>query len=80
MINENEFKLPLGIRFLGTGSKNDHLFILSNQKEGFRSILGISQPQVLKVVFDFIESLPDTNMVYSKQELLDYLKEVISQL
>ena len=80
LLKENEFDPPLGLRFLGSGSKNDHLFIISNKKSGVRSILSFSNPYILSGVFDFIESLPETDMVYQQDEMIEYLEKTIAEI
>ena len=80
LINEQEFDPPLGLRSLGSGTRNDHLFVISNKKDGLRSILSITNQEVLSCVFEFIRSLPETNMVYPREETVAYLEKVISSL
>lgn len=79
MLNENEFDPPLGLRFLGGGYKSDHLFVISNDKDGSRSILSLSNPETVSVIFDFMESLPESNMVYPKEETAAYIEKLLSE-
>ncbi|MBQ1389415.1 MAG: hypothetical protein IIY78_07285 [Clostridia bacterium] len=78
MINENEFDPPMGLRFLGAGYKTDHVFVISNDKDGTRSILSLSNVNIVSIVFDFIESLPESNMVYSNDDAIAYIEDVLN--
>ena len=80
LLNEKVFDPPLGLRFLGTGAKTDHLFIMSNSKDGVRSILSLSNPDVVSSVFDFIEALEESNMVYSPEKMIDYMEKKIAEM
>ena len=106
LLNENEFAPPLGLRFLGSGTKTDHLFVISNRygdgksilsfeddskskeathspditSSGFRSILRFSNPEITAAVYDFVVSLHDTNMVYSKEKMIEYMERTIAEM
>ena len=91
LINEKEFKPPLGLRYFGAGVKADHMFVISNSysrdssgenKEAGKvpSILILTNSEILSAVFDFIESLPETKMVYSREESIEYMENVISEM
>lgn len=80
LFNENEFDPPLGLRFLGSGSTTDHLFVMSNSEDGVRSILSLSNPDIVSSVFDFIESLETSDMVYSREEMIAYMEDVIAKM
>ncbi len=80
LLNEKEFDPPLGLRFLGSGLSTDHLFIMSNSHDGMRSILMFSNPEVTSAVFQFVESLSESNMVYTHEEMIAYLEKTIGAM
>ena len=81
MLKENEFDPPLGLRFLGTGVRNgDYLYVISKEHEGMCSILSFSNPDVTSVVFDFLSSLNESGMVFTKEETIEYLETVIDSM
>lgn len=80
MLNEKEFKPPHGLRFLGSGSKTGHIFVMSNGHDGIRSILSLSNPEIKSIFFDFLESLPETDMVYSHEDMIAYMEETINNM
>ena len=80
LLNENEFEPPLGLRFLGSGLGTDHLFVMSDSIGGVRSILMFSNPEVKSAVFEFIETLAESNMVYPHDEMITYLEKTIGEM
>ena len=80
LVNEKELDLPLGLRFLGSGTKADHLFVISETHEGVRSILSLTNPDIVSAVFTFVESLPESSMVYPRAEMIAYMEKTISEM
>lgn len=80
LLKESEFDPPLGLRFLGSGSKTDHLFVMSDSIGGVRSILSMSNSVIVSTVFEFIESLADSDMVYSQEKMIEYMENVIASM
>ncbi len=80
LINDELLSIPYGFRFLGYGSQDDHLFFLSNKKNGLQSIFDLSNINILSSVFDFIESLPETDTVLTRNQTIEYLEAAINRI
>lgn len=78
IVNPSRFRIPEYLTFTISPDKGIHIFTtLMFEERAYHSNLHIIEPMISKAFFDFIVSLPASEYVYSKEDTLNILDELI---
>ncbi len=78
IVNPSKFQIPEYLTFTISPDKGIHIFTtLMFEEKAYHSNMHILEPIISKAFFDFILSLPASEYVYSKEDTLKILDELI---
>lgn len=73
LINSANFTFPKNFRYSGSGTIYDYFFITLTDKDDMFNTLSLNESGLSMHFYDFVQSLPETNLVFSTEESMQII-------
>lgn len=73
LINSSNFNYPKNFRYSGSGTIYDYFFITLTNNDNILNTMSLNESGLSRYFYDFVESLPQTNLVYSCEESMEII-------
>ena len=78
LIDEKKMHIPHNLRYCGTGQIDD-FFILMSKEANNNSMFQLNECGFSKPFFDFASSLIDTDLVFSSEQSIEFIENIIEE-
>ena len=73
LIDSSNFNYPKNFRYSGSGTIYDYFFITLTNNENILNTMSLNESGLSGYFYDFVESLPQTNLVFSCEESMEII-------
>lgn len=78
LIDEKKMRIPYNLRYCGMGQLDD-FFILVSKNDNDNAVFQLNECGFSKPFFDFASSLIDTDLVFSSEQSIEFIENIIEE-